>query len=114
MRDPAFAQAIASLRAARTYLAMATPALGDDSASEVRYLIRRLEDLLPLAERENRGERYVCRCCGVDSFRPFGPDKTICGPCHNGIHIEHEPNHNADLPGCHKHRRFGKSELQSQ
>jgi hypothetical protein len=54
---------------------------------EVQCLIRQLERLLPLTEKELRGEKYVRRCCGVAAFQPFGLfDETLCGWCYNGSH----------------------------
>lgn len=83
---------IAALRRAVQALQSACPYLGEHAKSEAGHFARRIEDLIPLAEKELRGERYECRCCGEKSFRPFGAlDGTLCGPCHNGAHFGHEP-----------------------
>ncbi len=84
--------AIAALRSARVYLLMSAPGLSKRAASEAGHIARHVEWLIPLAEKELRGECYRCRCCGAESFSPFGCfDANLCGPCHNGIHHGHEP-----------------------
>jgi hypothetical protein len=93
MNDKLAQRALDDLRDVVRGLGVAVAALPADSRSRsaVGSLAWQIEKLIPDVEKELRGERYVCRCCGAESFRPFGGDPTICGPCHNGIHHDHAP-----------------------
>lgn len=87
------ARAVSDMRDGIKTLTVAAAQLPAESHARARLagLVYQLERLLPDIEKELRGECYVCRCCGGKSFTPFGCDETICGPCHNGLHHDHEP-----------------------
>lgn len=104
------ARAVSDMRDGIKTLTVAALQLPEKSSSRAYLtgLVSQLERLLPNIEKELRGERYVCRCCGAGSFSAFGPDETICGQCHNGIHHDHEPTAEVNAENVKQWGRPGK------
>lgn len=102
MTDPLklrlFKRAEKDVHKAITLLTCAVLQLPDTAGSNLTSLIRQIQSTMELAEREVHDNPYVCRCCGHESLYRFGSDETICGPCHNGIHHNHEPKQGVRLP----------------
>lgn len=107
LNDRLCARAVEDTRDGIKTLTVAALSLPSESTARIYLvdIIRQLERLVPLAEKELRGECYVCRCCGARSFRPFGMDETICGPCHNGTHHDHEP---TEAVALENQKRWGR------